>query len=90
MRKIGKFSLALVALAIGLTRKTVADEVLDWNAGLRSAIVASGLPGAVQFRLAAIVQISVFDAVKGIDGRFTPIHVSSQAPVGASRQAAVA
>jgi len=65
-----------------------ADEVLDWNAVLRRAIVNSGLPGAMQFRVAAIVQASVFDAVNGIDRRFTPIHVDAQAPRGASRRAA--
>jgi hypothetical protein len=34
------------------------------------------------------VQASVFDAVNGIDHRYTPIHVTSSAPGGASRRAA--
>lgn len=63
-----------------------ADEVLDWNAVLRRAIAAA--PGAPGFRLAAIVQVSMFDAVNGIERRFTPIHVKSEAPRGASRRAA--
>jgi hypothetical protein len=89
MKNIGKFSLVLVALAVGLTQKTVADEVLDWNAILRRSIVATpSAGGAPGFRLAAIVQASVFDAVNGIDRRFTPIHVTSQAPAGASLRAA--
>jgi hypothetical protein len=62
------------------------DEVLDWNAVLRRAVLAA--PGAPGFRVAAIVQASVFDALNGIDRRFTPIHVHDEAPRGASRRAA--
>lgn len=39
-------------------------------------------------RNAAIVQASVFDAVNGINPRYTPIHVKPAAPRGASRRAA--
>ena len=39
-------------------------------------------------RVAALVQASVFDAVNGIDRRYTPIHVAPNAPAGASRRAA--
>ena len=39
-------------------------------------------------RVAAIVQASVFDAVNGIERRYTPIHVAPAAPHGASRRAA--
>ena len=78
-----------LALAIGLEQKTVADEVLDWNAILQRSVVATpSVGGAPAFRLAAIVQASVFDAVNGIDQRFTPIHVTGRAPAGASRRAA--
>ena len=40
MKIIGKFSMALVALAIGLTQKTVADAVVDWNVIASQAIAA--------------------------------------------------
>ena len=40
-------------------------------------------------RAGAIVQSSVFDALNGIERRYTPIHVQPAAPPGASRQAAV-
>src|SRR4030095_6324856 len=63
-----------------------ADEVLDWNAVLRRAIAAA--PGAPGFRLSAIVEVSVFDAVNGIERRFSPIHMKGEAPRGASRRAA--
>ena len=41
-------------------------------------------------RIAAIVQASVFDALNGIERRYTPYHVDANAPRGASRAAAVA
>ena len=53
------------------------------------AITAAASPGPVQGRLAAIVHVSIFDALNGIDRRFTPIHVKAEAPRGASRRAAV-
>ena len=65
-----------------------ADEVLDWNAVLMRALTVGKVGGALAFRPAAIVQVSVFDAVNGIDRGFTPIHVHGKAPRGASRRAA--
>jgi hypothetical protein len=38
--------------------------------------------------VAAIVHTAVFDAVNGIDRRYTPIHVAPAGPAGASREAA--
>src|SRR5262245_45700372 len=83
-----KFDLALAVLITGLTQRTAADEVLDWNAVLRRAVVTSDLPGPAHFRLAAIVQTAVFDAENGIDRQFTALHVPMAAPQGASRRAA--
>ncbi|PYV41158.1 MAG: phosphoesterase, partial [Acidobacteria bacterium] len=65
-----------------------ADEVLDWNAVLMRALTVGKVGGVLAFRPAAIVQVSVFDAVNGIDRGFTPIHVHGKAPRGASRRAA--
>jgi len=90
-----KFSprIGIVALSLGLLLALpavgVADEVLDWNAVVRRAIVTAATPGALQPRLAAIVHVSMFDALNGIDRRFTPIHVDAEAPRGASQRAAV-
>src|SRR5262249_23549491 len=41
-------------------------------------------------RIGAIVETSVFDAVNGIERRYTPFHVAPDAPPGASRAAAAA
>jgi hypothetical protein len=38
--------------------------------------------------LAALVQVAVFDAVNGIEGRYTPIHVAPAGSAGASSSAA--
>lgn len=87
-RRVGVVVLSL-GLAIALPTVVAADEVLDWNAVAFRAITAAASPGPVQGRLAAIVHASMFDALNGIDRRFTPIHVEAEAPKGASRQAAV-
>ena len=39
--------------------------------------------------MTAIVHASMFDALNGIERRYTPIHVQPDAPRGASRRAAV-
>jgi hypothetical protein len=65
-----------------------ADEVTDWNQYmLQAALVAKTSPIPMT-RNAAIVQAAVFDAVNGINPRYTPIHVKPAAPHGASRRAA--
>ena len=65
-----------------------ADEVTDWNQIFyRAALVAKTSP-LVVLRQAAITQVSVFDAVNGIDGRFTPIHVREAGPRRACVRAA--
>jgi hypothetical protein len=78
-----------MALAIGLTQKSTADEVLDWNHVFNQAIVKSTFTSAISFRQAAIVHASIFDALNGIERRYQPIHVTEVAPRGASRRAAV-
>ena len=89
MRNVSKLGLALVALAIGPTQKSAADEVLDWNAVFNQAIVNSPYISALAFRQAAIVHAAIFDALNGIERRYEPIHVTERAPRHASRRAAV-
>jgi membrane-associated phospholipid phosphatase len=68
------------------------NAVIDWNQIMLTTFAAA-VP-AVQpppgTRLGAIVQAAVFDAVNGIERKFTPIHVAPAAPDGASPQAAAA
>ncbi len=67
----------------------VADEVTDWNRIMLDAFLVPPAVGApLAQRPAAIVAASVFDAVNGIERRYTPIHVAPAAPPGASKRAA--
>jgi hypothetical protein len=85
MKFIIRFTMVLV-LAVGITR---ADEVTDWNhVMLMAMLTAPVTPAPVATRVAAIVQAAVFDAVNGIDRRYTPIYVPAAAPPGASTRAA--
>jgi hypothetical protein len=88
-----KTTKALLLLAVLFTLSTTtarADEVTDWNRNMFEAArlnVPPTSPLAVT-RNAALVQAAVFDAVNGIERRFTPVHVDPAAPDGASRRAA--
>lgn len=67
----------------------LADELSDWNQMLLTAFLTAPVtPGPVTTRGAAIFQSAVFDAVNGVDRRYTPIYVPATAPPGASRRAA--
>lgn len=92
MKTIGKFSIALVALAIGLTQKTLADAVVDWNVIASQAIAAAarvGGSGGLDF---ATVHAAIYDAVEAIDGRFEPYYLTipgaSGSPAAATAKAA--
>jgi hypothetical protein len=65
-----------------------ADEIADWNGNMFHAAEVAGTSPIVMTRFAAIVQAAVFDAVNGIERRYTPVHVPPDAPPGASQRAA--
>jgi PAP2 superfamily len=66
-----------------------ADVVTDANT--KAAEIASKLPGTPPaVRTMAIVQVSVFDAVNAISGRYPAFRAQVTAPAGASVDAAVA
>ena len=74
---------------IGTTGICKADEVSDWNqVMLQASLVAPAPPAPAAIRLAAIVQAAVFDAVNGIERRYTSIYVPPAAPQGTSERAA--
>jgi hypothetical protein len=86
-----KFTLvAAVAAALVGPGVARADVVTDWNRTMISALEATKLSPQPSSRVAAIVQASVFDAVNGIQRRYTPIHVDADAPRGSSVRAAAA
>src|SRR5687767_5110592 len=84
-------AVALVsAVQFSIPSMVAADEVLDWNAvAVRAMQVSPATPPNLQQRLLAIVHVSIFDALNGINRRHVPIHVASAGPPGASQRAAV-
>ncbi len=90
MKRFAGFFFVLAATASSISGAVGADEVTDWNGIMLQAAHDAVPPTSplVMTRVAAIVQASVFDAVNGIERRYTPIHVAPAAPPGASRRAA--
>src|SRR5580704_5872218 len=79
----------LSVLVVVATGAATADEVSDWNQVMLLAMLTAPVtPAPVTPRVAAIVQAAVFDAVNGIDRRYTPIYVPPAAAPGASKRAA--
>jgi hypothetical protein len=66
-----------------------ASEAADWNRQLQASILLANQSPIVSTRSAAIVQAAVFDAINGIERRYTPVHVAPDASPGASRRAAI-
>jgi hypothetical protein len=64
------------------------NVAIKWNAIMLGTFATANVPPPTGTRLGAIVQAAVFDAVNGIETRYTPIHVAPAAPDGASPQAA--
>ena len=87
-----KTLLSLALLVAGLVTPGVAkaDVVSDWNRTLVAGLEAAHVGPQPSSRIGAIVQTSVFDAVNGIERRYTPFHVAPDAQPGASRAAAAA
>ena len=81
---------AIFAAFLQSTAVARANVATDWNRTMVGALETSHLPPPQSMRVGAIVQASVFDALNGIESRYTPIHVQPAAPPGASRAAAVA
>jgi hypothetical protein len=81
---------AVFAAFLQTTAVAHADVATDWNRAMIGALETAKTAPPPAMRIGAIVQASVFDALNGIEGRYTPIHVQPGAPPGASRSAAVA
>ena len=82
-------SLVAGLLLTGILATSVsADEITDWNTIMFQVAKVAATSPLVMTRNAAIVQAAVYDAVNGIEERFTSIHVAPAAEPGASRRAA--
>ena len=65
------------------------DQVLEWNQIFIDTLIATATANSSSQRLGAIVHTAIFDAFNGIERRYTPVFVQTEAPRGASRRAAV-
>ncbi|MET0214894.1 MAG: vanadium-dependent haloperoxidase, partial [Vicinamibacterales bacterium] len=65
------------------------SAVLEWNQIFIDTLIAANTPNSSSQRLGAIVHTAIFDALNGIDRRYTPLFVHSRAPQDVSRRAAV-
>jgi hypothetical protein len=87
--KITTYVGLLVVMLLAGASFAVADVVTDANT--KATEIASKLPGTPPaVRTMAIVQVSVFDAVNAISGRYPAFRAPVTAPAGASVDAAVA
>ena len=75
---------------LSLAAPARADVVTEWNEVTFRLSLIGGASALNTGRVAAIVQSAVFDAVNGIERRYTPVHVAPpDSCLGASRRAAV-
>jgi hypothetical protein len=77
---------ALTAFLIGTVAH--ADVVAEWNNAALDAIRAGHTPPPLASRSLAILHVSIYDAVNGIDRTHEPYLVQSEVPASASREAA--
>lgn len=86
---------ALVVPAAGTSAASPGDDrvridpVLEWNQIFIDTLIVTNTANSSSPRLGAIVHTAMFDALNGIDGRYTAVFVHSRAPQGTSRRAAV-
>jgi hypothetical protein len=65
-----------------------ADVVTEWNNAALDAIRNGHTPPPIASRSLAILHVSIYDAVNGIDRTHEPYLAESEAPASASREAA--
>jgi len=79
---------ALLAVLPVPAAAAVPDPVLEWIGVMNTTVLAGGTSPLATTRVVALVSGSVFDAVNGINPRYTPLHVPPGAPASASQRAA--
>jgi hypothetical protein len=80
--------IATINLASSIGSPANGDVVTDWNNAALDAIRAGSTAPPIASRNLAILHVSIYDAVNGIDRRHEPYLVPSAVPASASREAA--
>src|SRR5215471_13468945 len=83
-------TLLIVAAVLRAGVMAQADVVTDWNSTACDIAVAAKLGTAFGYRVLAMVQTAVYEAVNAITKRYPPERVKLDAAPGASVEAAVA
>jgi PAP2 superfamily len=83
-------AVAMASAALGAPAAARANVVTDWDRTMVAALEADHTAPPPAARVAAIVQASVFDAINGIERRYTSVHVLAAGPRDASPAAAAA
>jgi hypothetical protein len=81
----------LFALSLLNAASAAQDPVTEWNLNAEKAALADpNVRGnsVTTARVYALMHAAIFDAINGIERRYTPYHVDFTAPRGASRRAA--
>jgi hypothetical protein len=87
-RVTGRIIAIAVALAGTAVMQASADEVTRWTQIMLTANHAAAVSAPLASRNATIVEASIFDAVNGVKGIYTAVHVEPAAPKGTSERAA--
>ena len=80
----------LMALAPPAQAASHPNMAIQWNQVMLSTFAAANVPAPNTNRLAGVVAAATFDAVNGIERRYTPVHVAPAGDPNASPQAAAA
>ena len=83
-------TLLVVAAALLVSSMAQADVVTDWNITASDIAVAAKLPPPPTYRVMAMAQSAVYEAVNAITKRYPADRVKLDAAPGASVEAAVA
>jgi hypothetical protein len=78
----------LLVCVLAISRVAQADVVTDWNKVALNAIRASKTPPPIASRALAILHVSIFDAVNGLDPSYESYFVQSSVAGGVSKEAA--
>jgi hypothetical protein len=83
-------TLLIVAVWLATAPLAMADVVTDWNTVAGDIVVAAKLPPPPAYRVMAMVQTAVYEAVNAVTRRYPSNGVKVDAAPGASVEAAVA
>src|SRR5687767_6717383 len=86
---LSKVLIALFLTVAGTVAVKAGDLVVVWNDLTLRAIRYANVPPPMAVRQMAIVHLAMFDALNGIESRYSPCLVTNGAPDECSREASV-